>query len=284
MKILRTFCALVTLLTAVTAFATHAPPASRSTNVEGAVTLKANCDEVLGLASTPTPMMAELLDRTSKPMLSNLQKLAKPACRSLYGAREVARKAGEDYHWMSNLPFVLEDSLDGLTDQAQFRRGLLLAEFSRSVYVGAGMFTAYSDDEMVWVVGHELAHGVYEHSLTKKCIGLGGAALAFIGFLAAFGAKRPGVKKSSAVACILVGSATVLCIAHLNPIHELTSDVFGVRVLAQAGMDRPAATTVATEILKRHPKDDESPLSKAGIIPSSHPPAKVRIDNIQNLP
>jgi hypothetical protein len=284
MKILRTFSVLVALLTALIAFANDAPTAPDTTKSEGAVVLHVNCEEILGLASTASPTMIELFDRTSRPALSNLQKLAKPACRSLHGAREVAREVGEDSLWMRNLPFVLEDALDGLTDQAQFRRGLLLAEFPRSVYVGAGMFSAYSDEEMVWVVGHELAHGVYEHSLQKKGIGLGGAALAFAAFLGAFGLKSPRIRKLAASACILIASATVVSIAHRNPTQELTSDVFGVRSLTHAGLEVQVAKAVAIGILELHHEADESLLSKMGILPEGHPPAAVRIDHIRTLP
>lgn len=280
MRTLKILGVLVALLTSAVAFANNVATPAESA---GPIVVRANCVEVLGLEPTMPPLMVELLDRTSKPLLTNLKKLAMPACRSVEGARRAASLEGEDIAWIAGLPFVLEDSLEGLTDQAQFRRGLLLAEFPRSVHVAAGMFAAYSEDEMVWVLGHELAHGVYGHSVTKKCIGLLGGALAFVAFGYALATKRKRARRAAAgVGCLAV-LTTILGTAHLNPLYELRADGFGVRATAQSRMSFQDAKAVAAEILERHPSVDESFLSKSGIVPAGHPPSKTRIDNVQAL-
>lgn len=248
------------------------------------ITLAADCVKVLGPEAADESVSVEMFDRTSKPSLANLQKLAKPACRSLVGAREVAKQEGKDTFWMNNMPFVLVDKLGASRDQAQFSYELLPAEFSQSIHIAVGMFSSYLDDELVWVLGHELAHGVYEDSLQTKRIKAGGFLVAILTFFVAIAAtKRPLLCKLAAAAAGVIVLATALIVAHRGPVQELNADVFGVKVLVQSGKTLNDAKNIVVKIFDQHPSEPEPFLAKYGIVPEGHPQSKVRSNNVQAL-
>jgi hypothetical protein len=221
-----------------------------------------------------------LIDRTSRPAEKHLQALAKPACLSLYGARQAAAAEGKSTGWMDGLPFLLEDRVQGADDQAEFQRTLVLGEFPRSVQVAAGTVSSYTQDELVWVLGHELGHGLYEHALKKDAAQYGGAMAALAGAGVAI-AGRGAVKRAVGAAVAVAGAAAAACgKAKLTMMQELDADAFGVRAVAQSGMGQDKAKRLALAVLNRHPAQEESCLSYEGINTHTHPGTRERIGNI----
>jgi Zn-dependent protease with chaperone function len=216
-----------------------------------------------------------------------LENLAEPACRSLYGARQVAIAAHEDTSWFNGLPFILVDNIDGVTDQAQYQRNFIFpweTGAPRLVLVAKGMFAKSSSNELIWTLGHELGHGVYDHSRKRNwllpvsfVIILGGAVLAW-----RHNAGR--IQRVIGTLFIIAGFVFYpVSIASFSKSHEMDADIFGVKTAARAGIGNKEAQAAALNFMNGHKMNEDS-WWKCGLPNRNvHPSTKERADRIRAL-
>lgn len=230
------------------------------------VSLEQDCRPILKLAPevilSPDVLTVRLFDITSRPDAEHLQKLAVAACQILYGARRAAITAGEDTSWFNGVPFVLVDEINGATDQAQFRRKIVLPwdeDFPRLVLVASGTIRSYTGAELVWTLGHELAHGVYGHSMKRKWIVFGSIGFIILGMILAWHFKARKAQRVIGVGSILLG-IVLYPVGHAvsSKYHEMSADIFGVDAAARSGLEREQAKAVALKVLETHRMDEDS--------------------------
>lgn len=232
-------------------------------------------------------LTVRLVDQTSRRDVEHLSILARPACLSLYGARQAATVAGEDTSWFNGLTFFLVDAIDGATDQAQFVRDIISpwsTGKSRYVVVASGTFAAYTKDELIWTLGHELGHGVYDDSMKRKPIIPVAAILIFVGFYRASlrTAGRPW--RILGIVLILSGVAFLLSgHALFSKAHEMDADVFGVDAAAHTGVGKALAKAAALSVLHAHPMEEERWYRCGGLNLNVHPSTEKRIKHIENF-
>ncbi len=210
----------------------------------------------------PKTLTVALVDLTSRSDAEHLNILAGPACQSLYGARQAATAAGEDTSWFNGLPFVLVDDIDGATDQAQFRRKIILPwddGVPRLVLVASGTFAAYPKDGLVWTLGHELGHGVYGHSMKRKWLLAPSLMLIGAGMVLGWHYKARRTQRLVGAAFILAG-VTFFPTSHalFSKYHEMDADIFGVDAAAHAGIGKARAKAVALKVLNEHSMNEDS--------------------------
>lgn len=265
----------------------HSPPADQALADAKAITVNKDCVTVLaGIAGgqlRPNMLNVRLIDRTAQPDEKHLAKLFAPACRSMYGAFQVAEAAGEDTSWFNGLPFVLVDTLGGTADQARFERGMPWNEFPRQVKVASGTFSTYSTDQLVWTLGHELGHGVYGHSMLRKTI----IPLSIIlilagGLFAAIIAKKWRGRTAGTVVAAIGFASYVAGSALASMRHEFSADKFGMQAAAHSGMGITGAESAALTMLQRHINDLEDPWFQCALPNLNvHPAVQIRVDRIR---
>lgn len=132
-----------------------------------------------------------------------------------------------------------------------------------SVRVYSGLMDVMKDDELIAVIGHEIGHVKYEHSLSQfKTAYLTSAARQ----AAAAAGGTVGALASSEYAEI----GTKFMSAQFSQKDELQSDVYGIEVLCQLNMD-PYAAMRAQQVLM-------SQSGNGGGLFSSHPATAKRIE------
>lgn len=132
-----------------------------------------------------------------------------------------------------------------------------------SVRVYSGLMDAMKDDELIAVIGHEIGHVKYEHSLSQfKTAYLTSAARQ----AAAAAGGTVGALASSEYAEI----GTKFMSAQFSQKDELQSDVYGIEVLCQLNMD-PYAAMRAQQVLMNKS-------GNGGGMFSSHPATAKRIE------
>lgn len=203
-------------------------------------------------------------------------------CRGLFGALQVAGDIGEDVPWMLSLPVEFVPELGGLELQAQFERKLLTSR-PRVLQATVGVIQHYSADELLWLFGHELGHGVMHHKEKQMGTRAGGA---FVGLVGAGGAVvgKTVLRRGAAAAVGAAGVATAVCgPAKVSLRHELQADEFGVRVLQRMGASLSSAKTVAAQLMQKSPSPEETCSSTLGTGKSTHPSSAERAQAIQAL-
>lgn len=237
-----------------------------------------------GIQLAPRSLTIQVQDRTSHPSEENINKLLRAVCLSMYGARQAAAAEDEDTYWFTGLPFLLQDDLDGLTDQARFVRGMPWDEFSRSVEVGVGMSSTYLPNELLWTMGHELGHGVYGHAMLDKWIVPLSLGFILLGAVL-WGMQGAGPRRRNFGRLVVaLGVGSIVAGTAVASMHqELAADVFGVRAAAQTGMGLAHAKEAALQILARHPAPPESWWTCRGINRDVHPATKTRVETVQAL-
>lgn len=272
----------------------HKRTLGTSQEVKAAVrplSVEKDCADVLkvipNLQIKPKTLTIVISDLTSSPNEKHLEDLAGPACRSLYGARQVAIAAHEGTSWFNGLPFVLVDDIDGATDQAQYQRKLMFpweTGVPRLVLVARGLFAKSSTNELIWTIGHELGHGVYTHSGKRKWLLL--VSFVIIMFGAVLGWRHNAGRIQKVIGTLIVISGFVfypISIALFSKFHEMDADIFGVKAAAGAGIGNKEAQAAALNMLNRHKMDEDS-WWKCGVPNQNvHPSTKERVDRIGAL-
>lgn len=266
----------------------HPSPPAQAPVGARPITVDKDCVTALaGIAGDqlrPNMLTVRLIDRMAQPDERHLIKLFTPACRSLYGAFQVAVASGKDTSWFNGFPFVLVDTLGGATDQALFERGMPWSEFPRQVKVATGIFSTYSSDQLIWTLGHELGHGVYGHAMLKKFNFNLIVITILIGVLWLFFADGWRWETAGAVVAAIGFAGYFAGSALISMCHEFSADKFGIEAAAHSGMGTTGAESAALTMLQRHINDPEDPWFKC-LIPNQnvHPAVQVRMDRIREL-
>lgn len=132
-----------------------------------------------------------------------------------------------------------------------------------TVRVYSGLMDVMKDDELVSVIGHEIGHIKYEHSL-------GQFKNAYLTTAARQAAVAVGGTVGTLAASEYADMGTQFMQAQFSQKDELQSDVYGIEVLCQQGMD-PYAAMRAQQVLMKHS-------GNGGGLFSSHPATQKRIE------
>lgn len=140
--------------------------------------------------------------------------------------------------------------------------------------VNKGTLDALDDDELAYIMGHELAHGEKRHSVSglKKQIGLSTAVSAYL-------AASPTV--GAAVLSGLAGN--YISNAVFTKDQEKEADKIGFTFLTDAGYN-PGAAAAAMEVLYEKYGDSTPSGIRAVVSPGNHPATSDRIQkNVKRL-
>lgn len=131
-----------------------------------------------------------------------------------------------------------------------------------TVRVYSGLMDKMNDDELVAVIGHEIAHVKYKHSLQQY-------KKAYLAKAAKDGLAAYGGSKVSAVASQHGDIALAFMGAQFSQSDELQSDEYGVHLLKKLGRDPYAAASAQRKL--------QALGGGSGGLFSSHPPSAKRI-------
>lgn len=217
-----------------------------------------DCARYPDLVLPSTGLRLALEDATSAPSTRNLEKLGRLACKAAAASAQVATNESRDMSWVDGLPIILVDHIDGMTDQAHFKRDANQIP-SRSVRVGSGLLLRQPEKPFLFVLGHELGHGVYKHEELKISVGVA-RSVGLVGTgLGALFARGAGVKLANMAA----GAAIACAPGALNVRNEKQSDAFGVHVLVEAGITPADAKSQAISLLKSHPEPEPGCITRS---------------------
>ena len=132
-----------------------------------------------------------------------------------------------------------------------------------TVRVYSGLMDVMKDDELIAVIGHEIGHIKYEHSL-------GQFKNAYLTTAARQAAVAVGGTVGALAASEYADIGAQFMQAQFSQKDELQSDVYGIEVLCQQGMD-PYAAMRAQQVLMKHS-------GSGGGLFSSHPSTHKRIE------
>lgn len=132
-----------------------------------------------------------------------------------------------------------------------------------TIRVYSGLMDVMHDDELVAVVGHEIGHIKYEHSLSQF-------KTAYLTQAARQAAGAVGGKVGKLASSSYADMGTEFMSAQFSQKDELQSDLYGIEILCQLNMD-PFAAMRAQEVLLKHS-------GNGGGLFSSHPSSAERID------
>lgn len=213
---------------------------------------------------------------------SEQTKFEQGLCSSLLGAAKVAQLSRKDVAWLASLPVVVSLGAPGQELGASFTRAPLTA-VPRSMNVTSQLVSLVPLDELVFVLSHELGHGVLGHTMKKNSVRAAGA-LAAAGGLAGMVVGKGLLKKSAGAAVAASGAAVAVCGPDvLSRKFELDADRFGVEASIQAGVPAAQAKAVAIRFLQRNPQEEES-CQDTGAKKSAHPSTADRVAALQSLP
>ena len=132
-----------------------------------------------------------------------------------------------------------------------------------TVRVYSGLMDVMHDDELVAVIGHEIGHIKYEHSLSQF-------KTAYMTTAARQAATAVGGKAAQLAASEYADMGAEFMSAQFSQKDELQSDLYGIEILCQQKMD-PFAAMRAQEVLLKHS-------GNGGGLFSSHPSSAERIN------
>lgn len=132
-----------------------------------------------------------------------------------------------------------------------------------TVRIYSGLMDVMHDDELVAVIGHEIGHIKYEHSLSQF-------KTAYLTQAARQAASAVGGTAGQLASSEYADMGAEFMSAQFSQKDELQSDVYGIEVLCQLNMD-PFAAMRAQEVLLKHS-------GNGGGLFSSHPSSAERID------
>ncbi|WP_243454164.1 M48 family metalloprotease [Oceanisphaera pacifica] len=131
-----------------------------------------------------------------------------------------------------------------------------------TVRVYSGLMDVMNDDELVAVIGHEVGHIKFEHSLSQF-------KTAYLAQAARQAASAAGGTVGELASSEYADMGEKFMSAQFSQSDELESDAYGIEVLCQQGMD-PFAAMRAQEVLLKHS-------GNGGGLFSSHPSSAERI-------
>jgi len=221
------------------------------------------------------------------------RKLASALCLSLYGAKKEVQLMGTDEPWLHNLPVEVADKVNGFVLNAFFARTLGGevggGEVPRVLRITSRVVEEYSQEELLWVMGHELGHGVLGHTFRKKSVRWVSSAGSFgAGITALMGKTLPNRVRLALGVISAAGAYVSACgPAFLGSFFESSSDEFGVRVAQNAGLSLADAKQAALSLFERYPQEQGRCLdgnSKDHIFnDGGHPSTKDRAEAVRNL-
>lgn len=132
-----------------------------------------------------------------------------------------------------------------------------------TVRVYSGLMDVMKDDELVAVIGHEIGHVKFEHSLSQF-------KTAYMTTAARQAAAAAGGTLGTLASSQYADIGTKFMSAQFSQSDELESDVYGIEVLCQLNMD-PYAAMRAQQVLLEHS-------GNGGGLFSSHPSSAERIE------
>ena len=132
-----------------------------------------------------------------------------------------------------------------------------------TVRVYSGLMDVMHDDELVAVIGHEIGHIKYEHSLSQF-------KTAYLTQAARLAAGGLGGKIGMLASSEYADMGAEFMSAQFSQKDELQSDIYGIEVLCQLNMD-PFAAMRAQQVLLKHS-------GNGGGLFSSHPSSNERIN------
>lgn len=136
----------------------------------------------------------------------------------------------------SNLPYAFyvldEEELNALSLPGGF------------VYVNKGLIKAYTDDELAYVLGHEIAHVTAKHAIKKVQADMGFQLILTVAF-AAFGQKSG--TSASDVAKLSNGMFNLISLGYSRG-DEYFADTLGVTYMHRAGFDPRASLTALRKL------------------------------------
>lgn len=131
-----------------------------------------------------------------------------------------------------------------------------------TVRVYSGLMDIMNDDELVAVIGHEIGHVKYQHSLSQY-------RKAYVSRAVKEGVQAYGGSTASALAGSYGNIGVNFLNAQFSQSDELQSDAYGVAVLKKLGRNPYAAADAQRKL--------QSLGSGSGGLFSSHPPSATRI-------
>ena len=142
------------------------------------------------------------------------------------------------------------------------------------VGVNTGMFSvAANADQLAAVLGHEIGHVVFRHS--NERVSTAAMTEAGLGMVNAYVGARATAQTSSAVMSALGLGAQVGVLLPFSRKHESEADVFGQRLMAQAGFDPAQAVALWQNMSKQSSASRPLPWL------STHPDPSQRIARLQ---
>lgn len=142
------------------------------------------------------------------------------------------------------------------------------------VGVNTGMFPiAKSADQLAAVLGHEIAHVVFRHS--NERVSTSALAETGLGMVNAYVGAHATAQTSSAVMTALGLGAQVGVMLPFSRKHESEADLYGQRLMAQAGFD-PAQAVALWQNMTR-----EASGARPAVWLSTHPDPSQRIARLQ---
>ena len=136
-----------------------------------------------------------------------------------------------------------------------------------TVRVYSGLMDVMKDDELMAVIGHEVAHIKYEHTLSQF-------KNAYLTAAARQAASAAGGTIGALAASDYAELGSQFMSAQFSQKDELQADVYGVEVLCQQGLD-PYAAMRAQQILMQQ-------ANNGGGLFSSHPASNKRIELVRD--
>lgn len=150
--------------------------------------LSAHAARVDCATDVQAPLSIEVVNRSGKQDEQLVRKLETAACKASYGAMKEAASQGKHPEWIQGLLFVIVDDISGNKLEASFQRRFGGAP-ARWVDVTEPLLSTAPANQLVWTLGHELAHGVLKHQEVKKAIFVGGTTAALVGGMGVLAAK-----------------------------------------------------------------------------------------------
>ena len=139
-----------------------------------------------------------------------------------------------------------------------------------SVRVYTGLMDLMDDDELRFVIGHEIGHVKYGHSKARF-------KTAYLTQAARKGVASQGNAAGAVASSDLGGVVENVINAQFSQSNELESDQYGLALLKKRGLNQKAAVTSMQKLEKL----DGGKKGGASSIVSSHPPSAKRVERLE---
>jgi len=195
-----------------------------------------DCSVVSALGLVPGVFGIYVDNHTERLSPELRAKLLRTACMAGYSAWQYE---GEQPTWLNGLKYKVTDDINGAFFQAA-HVGLV----NHKVLITPTIVSRMFEPDLVWTLGHELAHGQGAHRAWKLAFKGSGLVVALAGVI------RWG-KTPPAITGVLAGAGISACgPSRLSIRQEKEADGYGLRVLTQQGYSLEASKTIAARALK----------------------------------